>query len=115
MPPHVPAAVLLMLGVLMTPAAAMAQAADFFVPQFIGTAPPGNLLNSILNIINSLLVIVAIAAVVYIIISGVRYFSSQGDEDAARQAKLALIYGVIGIIIITLSIVIIRFFQSQVA
>lgn len=104
-----PWAALIILGAPF-PAAAQLVA----VQPFAGTYG-GGLIDGIINIINALLVIAAIAAVVYIIISGVRYFASQGDEQAAEQAKLALIYGIIGILIVILSIVIIKFFQSQIA
>ena len=115
MPPRVSAAVLLILSSLIAPTEAAAQVSDFFVPQFAGIAPPGfGLVDAIIRIINSLLLLAAIAAVVYIIISGVRYFSSQGDEDAARQAKLALIYGVIGILVILLAVVIVNFFSANI-
>ena len=80
-----------------------------------GIKQSGGLINTVLNIVNALLVLAAIAAVVYIILAGVRYFSSQGDEDAVEQAKNSLIYGVIGIIVIILAIVIITFFTSQVS
>lgn len=79
-----------------------------------GIKQSGQLIETLLNIINALLVIAAIAAIVFIIISGVRYFTSQGDEDAVEQAKNGLIYGIIGVLVIILSIVLLTFFTSQI-
>lgn len=112
MPDRQLTALLIGCVLLILPAPASAQLIPL-VP-FAGTST-GGLVDSIINIINALLVLAAIAAVVYIIISGIRYFSSQGDERAVEQAKLALIYGVLGIIVIILAIVIVQFFQSQIA
>lgn len=83
------------------------------VDEFAGTWSRG-LIGGIIRVINALLIIAAIAAVVYIIISGVRYFSSQGDEQAVRQAKLALVYGIVGVIIIVLSMVIVNYVISNI-
>ena len=118
---------LITTGLLIKPVIALAAISDsdakdmgfdisLVAPEFKGgIKKTGGLINTVINIINALLVLAAIAAVVYIIISGVRYFASQGDEDAVAQAKNGLIYGVIGVIIIILSIVILNFFTAQVS
>lgn len=80
------------------------------VRPFFGTYS-GGLVDGIINIINALLLIAAIAAVAYIIISGVRYFASQGDERAVEEAKRSLIFGVIGILVTLLALVIVNFFS----
>jgi hypothetical protein len=79
---------------------------------FIGTAT--RLVDSIIFIINALLVLAAIAAIVYLIISGVRYITSQGDEQVAEQARRGIIYAIIGVIIILLSFVLINYFVVNV-
>ncbi len=79
--------------------------------EFEGISPTSvGLISSIINIINALLVLAAIAAIVFIIIGGVRYVTSQGDEDATEQAKNSIIYAIIGIIVILLAAVIVNFF-----
>jgi hypothetical protein len=55
------------------------------------------------------LVLVAIAAVAYIIVAGVMYISSEGDEGQAETAKRQLLYGVIGVIIVLLSAAAVNF------
>lgn len=82
--------------------------------QFQGIRTSGNLIDTIINIINALLLLAAIAAVVYLILGGVRYFSSQGDEDAVEQAKNSIIYAIVGIIVIILALVILNFFVANV-
>src|SRR3989344_5052324 len=87
-----------------------------FTGSFKGIEDPTNtgLVNTIINIINALLVLAAIAAIVFIIIGGVRYITAQGDEDAVEQAKNTIIYAIIGIIVILLAAVIVNFFVAQV-
>jgi hypothetical protein len=102
---------LLALSILVLPAAAAAQVT--LVQPFANTAT-GGLVDNIIRIINALLVLAAIAAFAYIIISGVRYFAAQGDERALEQAKYALIYGIVGIVVIILAAVIVNFFVVNV-
>ncbi len=87
---------------------------DQFKTQFEGIEKTATLVGSIINIVNALLVLAAIAAIVFIIIGGVRYVTAQGDEDAVALAKNTVIYAIIGIIIILLAAVIVNFFVSQV-
>jgi high-affinity K+ transport system ATPase subunit B len=51
----------------------------------------------------------AVIAVIFVIIGGVRYITSQGDEDAALLAKNTIIYSILGVIVIALSAVIVNF------
>ena len=87
-----------------------------FTNEFRGIQDPAKagLINTIIRIINALLVLAAIAAIVFVIIGGVRYITAQGDEDAVEQAKNTVIYAIIGIIVIILAAVIVNFFVSQV-
>ena len=114
-------------SLLAVPGLALAQFADdkaktegfkisTFSDDFKGIEDPAStgLVNSVINIVNALLVLAAIAAIVFIIIGGVRYITAQGDEDAVEQAKNTIIYAIIGIIIILLAAVIVNFFVAQV-
>src|SRR3989344_2494185 len=76
-----------------------------FTNEFRGIQDPAKagLITTIIRIINALLVLAAIAAIVFVIIGGVRYITSQGDEDATEQAKNSIIYAIIGIIVIILA------------
>ncbi len=64
---------------------------------------------AVTTIINGLLVVVGIAAAIYLVLGGVRYVMSQGDSGEAEKAKLTILYAVIGLIIIGLSAVIVNF------
>jgi len=95
------------VSLLATPTFALAQGFTDAVP-FQGTAT-GTLLAAITSIINVLLTLAAVIAVIFVIIGGVRYITSQGDEDAALLAKNTIIYSILGVIVIALSAVIVNF------
>ena len=87
----------------------IASAAGFgTIDSFSGTST-GTLIGAITNIVNGLLTLAAVIAAIFVIIGGVRYFTSQGDEDAVAAAKNTVIYSVVGVIVIALSAVIINF------
>jgi hypothetical protein len=107
---------LVAVSLLATPTFALAQASGAgFVAfsGFSGTAG-GTLLGAITNIVNTLLTLAAVIAVIFVIIGGVRYITSQGDEDASLLAKNTIIYAIIGVIVIALSAVIVNFLLGAV-
>lgn len=61
------------------------------------------------TIVNILSVIVGIAAVIMIIISGLKYVTSGGDSGNIATAKSTLIYAIVGIVIVALAQFIVRF------
>lgn len=67
------------------------------------------LVNRISTIVNALLVLVGIVAAIYLVLGGVRYVMSQGNEGEAEKAKLTMLYAIIGIILIGLSAAIVNF------
>lgn len=74
----------------------------------LGIPEQGNLLNYILAIVNIALALIAVGAGIFIIIAGVRYISSMGDPGDTKKAKDAIIYAVIGLIVVGLSAVIVN-------
>ena len=118
--------ILALAGIFMVPATAVAfvdaTAKDTgfdigaFAAGFKGIEDPTTtgLVDSTINLINALLVLVAIAAISFIIIGGVRYITAQGDEDALAQAKNTVTFAIIGIIIVLLAAVIANFFTAQI-
>lgn len=62
----------------------------------------------ILNIMRVLLTLVGIIAVIALIISGVRYILSSGDEGEAKKAKNGILYAMIGLVVIGASILIVN-------
>ena len=61
------------------------------------------------NVVNILLYIVGVAAVVVIIISGIRYTASGGNSNNVQAAKLSLIYAVVGLLIAVVAYVIVNY------
>ncbi len=60
-------------------------------------------------IINILSYIIGIAAVIMIVISGLRYITSGGDSSKVSGAKSALTYALVGIVVAALAQVIVKF------
>jgi len=85
--------------------------ADFnFYKLFKSTARGGlpQLQQRIADIINWLVVIFIIASFVYLVLAGIKYITSQGDATKATEARRAIIYAVIGIVVATLALFIIN-------
>ena len=98
---------------MLTPAFAYANLQT--VTAFGGTASgtsAQDVLDAIELVVNAILTLVGIIAVIFVIIGGVRYITSQGDESAVAQAKLTIIYALFGIIIVILSAVLVNIIIS---
>jgi cytochrome bd-type quinol oxidase subunit 2 len=65
------------------------------------------------NIVNIFSVIVGVIAVVMIIIGGFRYVTSGGDSSNVTAAKNTIMYAIIGLIIVALAQIIVRFVLNQ--
>lgn len=98
---------LLAAGLVMLPTMALAQGlTEPPTPQ--GTAQ-SDLIDAVITILNVFLILASLVAVVFLILGGVRYITSQGSEDAADQAKSTILYAVIGLIVIGLAAALVRF------
>ncbi len=74
------------------------------------TAQPAKSLDStIASIINILSVLVGIVAVIMLIIGGLRYVTSAGNQESAKGARNTIIYALIGLVIVALAQVIAKF------
>jgi hypothetical protein len=69
--------------------------------------------NIIHSIVNLLSVIVAIAAVIMIIFGGFRYITSGGNDTSVTSAKNTILYAIIGLVVVALSQLIVRFTLSK--
>lgn len=79
-----------------------------------GGANPGTKLNTTIgNIVNLISVVVGIAAVVMIMVGGARFVSSGGKEDSIKAAKSTVVYALIGLIIVALAQIIVRFVLNK--
>lgn len=65
-------------------------------------------------IVNILTTIVGVVAVIMIIVGGFKYVTSGGDSGKISSAKSTIIYSIVGLIIVALAQVIVRFVLSKV-
>lgn len=119
--------IVLLLGVLFVPALPAAAQTPYFaagtssgeVCDTIGSVSPGGTscgpttqsnVNRLIRLaINMLSILAGVIAVILVIVSGLKYIMSQGDAAQISSAKRSLIYAIVGIIVVALSQVIVRF------
>jgi hypothetical protein len=68
-----------------------------------------------ITITNILLFIIGAIAVVMLIIGGVRYVVSAGDQNAVTSAKNTILYAIIGIVVAFLAYAAVNFVSSQIS
>lgn len=66
------------------------------------------------TVINLFSAIVGIVAVVMIIVGGLRYITSGGNDASVTSAKNTLLYAIIGLVIVALAQVIVRFTLNKI-
>lgn len=72
-------------------------------------------LNNIIHtVINLLSIIVGVVAVIMIIIGGLRYITSGGSDTSVTGAKNTILYAIIGLIIVALAQVMVRFVLGKI-
>jgi len=72
-------------------------------------------LNSLVKtIVNILSAIVGVAAVIMIIISGMRYVTSGGDAQKVSGAKSALIYAIVGLLVVAMAQILVHYVLGHV-
>ncbi|OVE79231.1 hypothetical protein BVY00_00960 [bacterium G20] len=59
--------------------------------------------------INILSLIVGVVAVIMIILGGFRYITSSGNQESVKSAKNTIIYAVVGLVIVALAQIIVKF------
>jgi hypothetical protein len=69
--------------------------------------------NIITTVINIFSVIVGIIAVIMIIIGGLKYITSGGASDNVSSAKNTILYAIIGLIIVALAQILVRFVLNK--
>lgn len=84
--------------------------AQTWKPTQIGDAQVGTIIQNILNI---LLVIVVIAAVIYITLAGLKYVTSQGDAGKAKEAQAAITNAIIGLVVAFAAYFVVTFVLGQ--
>lgn len=66
----------------------------------------------IVNIIETALKFVTLLAIVFVIIAGIRFIISMGEEEKAKKARTSIIHVIIGLLIILLSQIIVAFVST---
>jgi len=80
-------------------------------PTSVTTGGPttGSLVVLVRNGINWAIGLIALVAVVILIISGVKYITSNGDEKKVEEAQKGIINAIIGLVICFLAVLIVNF------
>ncbi len=69
-----------------------------------------NIISTILNLLST---VAGVAAIIMVIVAGLRYSTSGGDSNKIAGAKSALMYALIGLAVVALSQVLVQFvFQT---
>ena len=79
------------------------------------TQPAGDRVGEIIRIvINIFSLVVGVIAVIMIIIGGLKYITSGGDSVNVTSAKNTILYAIVGLIIVALAQIIVRFVLAKV-
>lgn len=108
------------IAILLIPITAMAASPKDAVCQGAGAVgdsgsscgnPAGNPdINDVIQTgLNLFSAVVGIIAVVFVMLGGVKYMTSQGEAAKVNEAKNSVLYAVVGIIIVAMAQVIVRF------
>jgi hypothetical protein len=74
----------------------------------------GNLQDMVVRLVNLFSLIIAIVAVIMIIFGGFRYITSGGESSQVTGAKNTIIYAIVGLIVVALAQLIVRFVVENV-
>ena len=70
--------------------------------------------NIITTVINIFSLVVGVVSVIMIIVGGLKYITSGGDSGNVSGAKNTILYAIVGLVIVALAQVIVRFVLSRV-
>jgi hypothetical protein len=100
------------VGLLVAPSVSFAAFQALPGQPIAGVAGGSNLAGAIQFIVSALLTLAALVAAVYLILGGIKYITSSGDEDKAGEAKQQILFALIGLVVIGLSVVAVNFIIS---
>ena len=69
--------------------------------------------STVRNVVNLASLVVGVVAVIMVIVGGLKYVTSQGDSGGVSSAKNTILYAVVGLIIVALAQVIVRFVVNR--
>lgn len=107
---------LLFSGVLALPASVIAGTSKDVIVNSVEDADPGGptVDNAISAFITIFSIIVGMIAVVMIIFAGYKYITSGGDANKVAAAKSSVLFALIGVVLVALSQVILKFVIAKV-
>lgn len=76
--------------------------------------PEGTVNNIIATVINIFSLVVGVVSVIMIIIGGLKYITSGGDSGNVSGAKNTILYAIVGLVIVALAQIIVRFVLTNV-
>jgi hypothetical protein len=74
------------------------------------TTKINNIIHTIVNLLSAL---VGVVAVIMIIVGGFRYITSGGNDTSVTSAKNTILYAIIGLVVVALAQIIVRFTLSK--
>jgi L-fucose isomerase-like protein len=77
-------------------------------------ADTGQVTSIIKTIVNILSIIVGVAAVIMIIVGGLKYVTSGGESSAIASAKSTILYAIVGLVIAALAQFLVKFVLGRV-
>lgn len=95
------------MGIVTTIAQLLGKADDIGIPSRVGSN------NDLSNIVNIVYGIAVVIAVIVIIIAGILYTTSNGDAGQVARAKNAIIYAIIGLVVVTFAFTITGFILGR--
>lgn len=78
-----------------------------------GNGQTSSITNVFKTVVNILLFIVGAVAVIMLVIGGLRYVTSNGDQNAVTGAKNTILYAIIGIVVAFLAFAAVTFVTDQ--
>ena len=87
------------------------------IPSIPGTAggTSGDVRSSLVTVINFVLTFLALVAVIFVIIGGIRILASGGNEENVTTGRKTIVYAIIGLVIVFFARVIVGFFTDELA
>jgi hypothetical protein len=83
------------------------------IPDIGGVAPGTSVREPIVNVLTFFLGFLALLAIIFIVIGGVRIIASGGNEEQLTKGRKTIIYAAIGLLVIVLARLIVGFFTIE--
>lgn len=77
-----------------------------------GIAGSTSLTDLIVKVLNILLTLAGVVAIIMIVVGGLEYITSGGNEEQSEKGKKALVNAVIGLVVVLLSFAVVRVISS---